>query len=65
VGVCGISAKCDVVNHNPICSCPTGYIGDPFSACNRRPGEYHCIQILTAQKFETMKILDFFHIQFI
>ena len=39
VGVCGISAKCDVVNHNPICSCPTGYIGDPFSACNKRPGE--------------------------
>lgn len=40
VGVCGINAKCDVVNHNPICSCPQGFIGDPFSSCRQRPGEY-------------------------
>ena len=39
-GVCGLGALCDVVNHNPICSCPEGFIGDPFSSCRRRPGEY-------------------------
>ena len=39
VGVCGMNAKCDVVNHNPICSCPVGYIGDPFSSCRRKPEE--------------------------
>jgi hypothetical protein len=37
IGSCGINAKCDVVNHNAICSCPQGYIGDPFSQCSLRP----------------------------
>lgn len=32
-GTCGIKAHCQVVNHNPICSCPSGYIGDPFTKC--------------------------------
>lgn len=33
VGVCGIGAKCVVVNHNPICSCPNRYTGNPFVMC--------------------------------
>lgn len=32
-GTCGINARCQVVNHNPICSCNNGYTGDPFSRC--------------------------------
>lgn len=32
-GTCGFNAFCKVVAHNPICSCPPGYIGDPFSKC--------------------------------
>lgn len=32
---CGIGANCKTVNHNPICSCPHGYNGDPFSRCSR------------------------------
>lgn len=32
-GVCGINARCQVVNHNPICSCMSGYTGDPFVRC--------------------------------
>lgn len=32
-GACGISAHCEVVNHNPICSCPTYFTGDPFTRC--------------------------------
>lgn len=32
-GTCGIGAKCTVVNHNPICSCPARYTGDPFVRC--------------------------------
>lgn len=32
-GTCGLNAKCQVVNHNPICSCPTFYTGDPFTRC--------------------------------
>lgn len=32
-GTCGIAAKCQVVNHNPICSCPPEHTGDPFIRC--------------------------------
>lgn len=32
-GACGQNARCHVINHNPICSCPSGYIGDPFISC--------------------------------
>lgn len=33
-GTCGIHARCQVVVHNPICSCPSGYTGDPFVSCS-------------------------------
>ena len=33
-GVCGNNAKCQVTNHNPVCQCPPGYQGDPFSQCS-------------------------------
>lgn len=36
-GTCGLSAKCTVINHSPICSCPSGYTGDPFTRCNTIP----------------------------
>lgn len=32
-GTCAVNAQCIVINHNPICSCPPGYEGDPFSNC--------------------------------
>lgn len=32
-GTCGTHSKCNVINHNPICSCPDGQTGDPFIAC--------------------------------
>lgn len=32
-GTCGINARCQVVNHNPICSCSDGLSGDPFTRC--------------------------------
>ena len=33
IGACGIDAKCEVVNHNAICSCPKGYTGHPYNRC--------------------------------
>lgn len=36
-GVCGSNANCAVVNHVPTCTCITGYVGDPFSACRMPP----------------------------
>lgn len=32
-GTCGRSAQCRVINHSPICSCPTSMTGDPFINC--------------------------------
>lgn len=32
-GTCGIRATCQVINHNPICSCPQHLTGDPFIRC--------------------------------
>lgn len=32
-GTCGTNARCQVVNHNPICSCASSYTGDPFVKC--------------------------------
>ena len=32
-GTCGVGAKCEVINHNPICSCPVRFTGDPFIRC--------------------------------
>jgi hypothetical protein len=32
-GTCGINSRCEVRNHNPICSCLLRYTGDPFVRC--------------------------------
>lgn len=39
-GTCGVGANCRVINHNPLCSCPQGTTGDPFSRCYLQPGNY-------------------------
>ena len=36
-GACGIDARCQVVGHNPVCSCANGFTGDPFVRCQPRP----------------------------
>lgn len=36
LGACGIAARCQVLNHNPICSCPPAFTGDPFIHCTPR-----------------------------
>lgn len=32
-GTCGVNAQCQVVNHNPVCSCGSDFTGDPFVRC--------------------------------
>lgn len=44
-GSCGSGAVCSVINHTPICTCPDGYTGDPFSYCLLKPitrNEFDC-----------------------
>lgn len=36
-GSCGFAAQCSVVNHTPMCICPEGYTGDPFTSCTPKP----------------------------
>lgn len=33
-GACGLNAECQVFNHQPTCSCVTGYTGDPLNSCH-------------------------------
>lgn len=32
-GTCGQNAECNVVNHIPMCACPSGYTGNAFVLC--------------------------------
>lgn len=44
-GTCGQNTKCQVVNHNPICSCSEGHTGDPFTRCYIMPSKLSCFYI--------------------
>lgn len=48
-GTCGLNARCQVLNHNPICSCSPGFTGDPFVQClgERSETSWHFIERLT------------------
>lgn len=35
--LCGSNARCETINHNPICSCPPSFTGDPFITCFEMP----------------------------
>ena len=36
-GSCGADANCFVMNHTPVCTCPEGFTGDPFTYCHPKP----------------------------
>lgn len=38
-GTCGFNARCTVINHTPVCTCETGYEGDPFRGCQYIQGK--------------------------
>lgn len=42
---CGVRAQCTTKNHNPICACPAGYTGDPFSQCLPIRESHLCKQV--------------------
>lgn len=48
VGVCGVGAKCQVINHSPICSCILSYTGNPFVRCYPKR---RCIQLYILMNF--------------
>lgn len=56
-GSCAPNAECHVVSHSPICRCPYGYIGDPFSQCVIQQGNNinHVLKYYILIKFQFYK----------
>ena len=44
---CGVNAECGVSNHVAVCSCRSGYEGDPYSFCRERKREQHRLDLLS------------------
>lgn len=42
---CGLNAYCQVVNHNPICTCIVGFIGDPFVQCIEEESKHYLASV--------------------
>jgi hypothetical protein len=40
INTCGSKSLCHVAHHLPICSCPSGMTGDPFSYCYTHDGNF-------------------------
>lgn len=55
-GTCGINARCQVINHNPICTCKAGFTGDPFVTCQLEQSKNTTKIIKTTQ----LKLFIFF-----
>lgn len=36
-GACGLNAQCQVYNHQPSCTCISGYTGNPLTSCHIPP----------------------------
>lgn len=53
---CGRQAVCNVINHNPICSCPEHFTGDPFSNCVELKSNFKYLKYLG--KLSYSKYLD-------
>lgn len=37
LGICGMNARCEVVNHSPTCYCIENFVGNPYQKCSRKP----------------------------
>ena len=42
---CAKNAFCKVINHEPVCTCPDGYIGSPTTDCRLRKNNKLFIKI--------------------
>lgn len=62
LGSCGIRTKCQVINHNPICSCLSGHTGDPFSRCSpiSKRELFHYIEIFLLVYSKIFDLIKYF-----
>lgn len=54
---CSPTAFCKVFNHEPVCTCPDGYIGDPTISCTLRRFKFNKVL-----KSVDIKIIEFQHL---
>lgn len=60
IGSCGVNAECKVVNHNPICTCPINFSGDPFARCFKLRMYTICYVILFSYQYDWLVTIFFF-----
>lgn len=58
-GTCGVAAECQVINHNPICSCPGLTTGDPFTRCIPIRKLNMTIHILVYDNYSSCSFISF------
>ena len=59
-GTCGRNAECQVINHNPICTCFVDYTGDPFRYCSITEKGRFFIQYTQLTMIKLLLIKPFF-----
>lgn len=50
IGACAPSAECRVISHTPRCTCPIGYIGNPYTECTLPQGKLNSLLLFIINK---------------
>lgn len=61
IGACAPSSECKVVSHVPRCSCPVGYIGNPYSECTIQQGKLKFLKLFVFKPIYEIYIYLFIH----
>lgn len=65
MGICGKNSLCTVINHNMICSCESGYVGNPFKGCKPMPRELFLLICCHLSFIDDIVLFKFLAKQFI
>ena len=58
-GSCGLNARCEVINHSPICSCRSEFTGDPFLRCSAMQSRFNCFRSISLKVIAIFSFLFF------
>lgn len=57
---CGQNTECKVINHSPVCTCRTGYSGNPFTTCSLILRTYLCVFFFVNDNSEKVYLIKYF-----
>jgi hypothetical protein len=61
-----VNAKCQTINHNPICTCKAGFTGDPFVVCQLEQSKDFVTKLnKIIVKLKVLFLMQYFHIYFV